>query len=199
MNSFVQAIDGSDSQVKKFLMHHHLYNVLRWRCELLIWRNLLRRIFIVGSCVPGGGTFGFTTSAWEIENDGGMAVDASSGSGSGPPRIAFSDIAVAIKLSTPAAEGEQRADLNCWANWNWPQSEADLFETVFCLATRLIESGLLKGYISPSNQCIVISRKQPFPVPSEAVKRLMEKEQWWKPRSTDRRNIIEDDEDYEDD
>lgn len=190
MHGFVQALDGPN---QPFFIKFHLYNILRVRCEYLVHRNLLKKVFIIGSSITTCGTFGY--NAANTSDDIGMDVDATASASAATttqtPRIDFVDIATALLAVKDPSYLDALEDTENAESTSGPKYHS---ETIICLLSQMVDAGLVKGYVSLSKQCLVVSRKMPFPELTEAMDRLISRERWWVARVA-RRNNVGDDED----
>lgn len=171
----MQAIQkGNMAQVTHLLdtqplwTQRRLYHLLSTRLQHHVRRNLVRRVFLVGSSILGSQTFGYTptsvatTSGGDMDMDGGASTTMA---GRPPPRIMLDDVSVA------------------WRVAGGPPLTADAWLMVMA---RLVDSGLVKGHVLPANRCVVVSRKMAFPPLRPVIHRLIEEEVWWRPQHADR-------------
>lgn len=113
-----------------------LYDLMRTRLEMILARNLARRVFMVGSGVMGSSTFGYdevgkvaaAASGNEMQEGGGGVGDAAMQDDVGattiraPPRISLDDMCVAWRLAgdesfTEVDDQENQSDLGKYFGW----------------------------------------------------------------------------------
>lgn len=198
ISMFSTALDG-DLSKKKFFMRNRIYNPLKWRCIMPIYRNLLRKTFKIGSALKSSDTVGFESSQKGLGfgfqlmgDDTSMESEPSSMKGP-PPKIMFEDFFKALRLSGYDFIIDSNQLSKSEPTFDQFQDE------VIAILSRLIEAGFVKGYVSLSSKCVVVSRKQAFPLLSSAISRQMSREMWWSPREiVDRRSDPANDEEDDD-
>jgi hypothetical protein len=109
-----------------------------------------------------------------------------------PHRIAFNDMATGLRFVNDALIRDAHA--RGYEGWGWLAEDVATKAVIYGLATRLIESGFLRGVINGASQCVVVSRKEPFPALSQVCFRWMSRELWHEPRMLSRQIVDEDDE-----
>lgn len=178
-------------QYAPILRRLHLEHVFQVRLPCLVYRNLVRRVFVVGSQIYGCTTFGYTQDEADASMGMDTQQDGSPALKTPAPRIALDHLCLAWKLSGDPSYPSSAITSTPRFSWNRNQEGLDqnvLNDMLFMLG-RLIDAGLIKGHVLPFNQCMVLSRKQPFPALSVVMPRLMAAEQWWAPIATDRRIV----------
>eukprot|EP00158_Paraphelidium_tribonemae_P009214 Partr_v1_DN28805_c2_g1_i1_m33002 putative PCI domain containing 2 len=177
IGAFINTLDTNPH--REFFLRHHIYNVLRWRSQLVLYRNLLKRVFIIGSSIPTSLTNGYsplTNSPVITASVFGVSTSSATSSldNSQPHRISFRDVITGLQVSgdplfidrikTPSSLFTETAlDKENFAKAGWKAEEVALNVAVIGLISRLAEVGLVKGQIVPSNSCIVVSKKSPMP------------------------------------
>ena len=163
MKLFLDTVDSEQNQ--RFLMRHHIYNLIKWRYQLQLYRNLFRRTYRIASSLTVSSSTGFDN---ETANGNGMMADDDENQRV-PPRIMLADLHTGLLVS-----GDPLYHSNQFS------SEEGM---LMALVGRLIETGFMKGYVSKAGQCVVVSRKQAFPRLNQVIPRWVEREAWWKSRA----------------
>ena len=195
---FLHELDADD-QSRIFFIRNHIYNVLKWRCQLILYRNLFKRTYIIGSTIAGGSTFGYSSlpSAESMGNLFNISAQQSQSSGQAPPRVSFADLGTALQLTgDPMFAGLETENISPDGTIILQKHDESAIERrnafVVGILSRLVEAGFVKGNISLSNGCIVVSRAAAFPPLQPTIVKLIEKEMWDTPKG-DSRQIVEDD------